>query len=135
MLEEPFEEMCSPLVEDVIHPEEIVRKAAAPCLARTLECHTEYIVPTLELLLENYDKQLEVESAFKCYFLVALLTLGSLVEALAQFGAYLFLIFLLSKKHGGIFLYFVWGVKYLTKRTAKLLKFENSYSGLTWIVH
>lgn len=59
-LDEPFEEMCSPLVEDVIHPEEIVRKASAQCLAKSLECNENYVVPTLELLLENYDKKLEV---------------------------------------------------------------------------
>ena len=60
-IEEPFEDMCTPLVNDVIHPEEIVRKAAAQCLAKTLECHTEYIDATIDMLLQKYDDKLEVK--------------------------------------------------------------------------
>ena len=69
-LEEPYEEMCSPLVEDVIHPEEIVRKAASPCLAKAVGEHPTYVVPTVELLLDNYDKKLEVCIKGLIFFLV-----------------------------------------------------------------
>ncbi|KAH3887183.1 hypothetical protein DPMN_011199 [Dreissena polymorpha] len=52
--------MCSQLVEDVTHPEEIVRRAAAECLAKSLTCHRGHIVPTLQLLLARYEEKLVV---------------------------------------------------------------------------
>lgn len=59
-LDEPFEEMCCPLVDDIIHPEEIVRSAAAETLAKTLQCHRSYITATIEQLLASYEKKLEM---------------------------------------------------------------------------
>lgn len=59
-LDEPYEEMCSPLVDDVIHPEDTIRRAAAECLAKALTCHPEYIDAIIEQLMQNYKKKLEV---------------------------------------------------------------------------
>ncbi|WAR01242.1 GCN1-like protein [Mya arenaria] len=59
-LDEPYDEMCSPLVDDITHPEEIIRRAAAECLAKALTCHKENIDATIQLLLMNYEKKLEM---------------------------------------------------------------------------
>ncbi|KAL4223498.1 eIF-2-alpha kinase activator GCN1 [Mactra antiquata] len=59
-IEEPYEDTCVHLVDDVIHPEGIIRKAAAECLAKTLQYHSDYIESTIDLLLQNYDKKLEM---------------------------------------------------------------------------
>ncbi|KAH3713748.1 hypothetical protein DPMN_073550 [Dreissena polymorpha] len=52
--------MCVKLVDDVTHPEEIVRRAAAKCLADCLQCHGKQIGTTIELLLVRYEEKLEV---------------------------------------------------------------------------
>ncbi|KAH3713795.1 hypothetical protein DPMN_073597 [Dreissena polymorpha] len=59
-LEEPYEDMCLKLVDDVTHPEEIVCRAAAKCLADCLQCHGKHIVTTIQLLLVRYEEKLEV---------------------------------------------------------------------------
>ena len=54
--------MCSPLVEDVIHDEEIVSKAAAETLAETLKHHGEYIAAIIDQLLQKYEEKSEVKN-------------------------------------------------------------------------
>ena len=60
-LEEPYEDMCSPLVDDVIDNEEIIRKAAAETLATALKHHQEYITTIIDLLLQKYEEKSEVK--------------------------------------------------------------------------
>lgn len=61
-LEEPYEDMCSPLVEDVIHDEEIIRQAAAEALAATLNHHREYVTPIIDQLLQKYEEKYQVRN-------------------------------------------------------------------------
>ena len=53
--------MCSPLVDDVIDNEEIIRKAAAETLATALKHHQEYITTIIDLLLQKYEEKSEVK--------------------------------------------------------------------------
>ena len=64
-LEEPYEDMCSPLVDDVIDDEEIVRKAAAETLAIALNHHQEYITPVIDQLLQKYEEKSEVRNSLQ----------------------------------------------------------------------
>nr|XP_022338883.1 eIF-2-alpha kinase activator GCN1-like [Crassostrea virginica] len=57
-LEEPYEDLCLPLIDDVIHPEMIVRKAAAKALEKTISCHPEFITSTIQQLKEKYEEKL-----------------------------------------------------------------------------
>lgn len=54
--------MCSPLVEDVIHDEEIIRQAAAEALAATLNHHREYVTPIIDQLLQKYEEKYQVRN-------------------------------------------------------------------------
>ncbi|KAL3857310.1 hypothetical protein ACJMK2_011991 [Sinanodonta woodiana] len=56
-LEEPCEELCSPLADDVVHPVEVVRKAAADGLAEALKFNDEFVMPTISQLLAKYDEK------------------------------------------------------------------------------
>ena len=58
--------MCNPLVDDIIHDEEIVRQAAAEALAATLDQHHEYITPTIDQLMQKYEEKSEVK-----YFIIS----------------------------------------------------------------
>ena len=64
-LEEPYEDMCSPLVDDVIDNEEIIRKASADTLATALKHHQEYITTIIDLLLQKYEEKSEVKNRNK----------------------------------------------------------------------
>ena len=64
-LEEPYEDMCSPLVDDVIDSEEIIRKAAAETLATALKHHQEYITTIIDLLLQKNEEKSEVKNKFQ----------------------------------------------------------------------
>uniref|UniRef100_A0A8W8K250 TOG domain-containing protein n=2 Tax=Magallana gigas TaxID=29159 RepID=A0A8W8K250_MAGGI len=57
-LKEPYEDLCLPLIDDVIHPEKTVRKAAAKALERTISCHPEFITTTIQQLKEKYEEKL-----------------------------------------------------------------------------
>lgn len=59
-LEEPYEDLCLPLIDDVIHPEKTVRKAAAKALEKTISCHPEFITTTIQQLKEKYEEKLFV---------------------------------------------------------------------------
>lgn len=59
-LKEPYEDLCLPLIDDVIHPEKTVRKAAAKALERTISCHPEFITTTIQQLKEKYEEKLFV---------------------------------------------------------------------------
>lgn len=52
--------MCTPLTDDIVHPEETIQKAAAKALHKTLECHQEYVTPTIEQLKIKYEEKLFV---------------------------------------------------------------------------
>ncbi|XP_071180493.1 stalled ribosome sensor GCN1-like [Mytilus edulis] len=57
-LEEPYEDMCTPLASDVVYPEETIQKAAAKALHKTLSHHPEYITATIAELKEKYNEKL-----------------------------------------------------------------------------
>ncbi|XP_067680434.1 stalled ribosome sensor GCN1-like [Haliotis asinina] len=57
-LEEPCEELSTALVEDVIHDEAVIRRAAAETLAQVLGVHQELIPATIQLLLQKYEDKL-----------------------------------------------------------------------------
>lgn len=59
-LEEPYEDMCTPLATDVVYPEETIQKAAAKALHKTLSHHPEYITATIAELKEKYNEKLYV---------------------------------------------------------------------------
>ncbi|XP_069136043.1 stalled ribosome sensor GCN1-like [Argopecten irradians] len=58
MLEEPYEDMAGPLIDDVISSEEVVRLAASKALEKTLECHNDYVTATIEQLKGKYEEKL-----------------------------------------------------------------------------
>ncbi|XP_050410272.2 eIF-2-alpha kinase activator GCN1 [Patella vulgata] len=57
-LNEPAEEICSSLVEDIIHTEEVIRIAAANTMAQVLECHPSHVSSILYQLLDLYEQKL-----------------------------------------------------------------------------
>jgi len=59
-LEEPYEEMCNPLIEDVVSDEDVIRQAAAKALEKTLEVHKDNINITMMMLKEKYEAKLYV---------------------------------------------------------------------------
>ncbi|XP_060079689.1 stalled ribosome sensor GCN1-like [Ylistrum balloti] len=58
MLDEPYEDMAGPLIDDVISSEEVVRLAASKALEKTLECHSDYVTATIEQLKTKYEDKL-----------------------------------------------------------------------------
>jgi hypothetical protein len=62
LLEEPYEEMCDPLIQDVVHSEEVIRKAAADTLAKTLTHNPGFLPATLAQLLDKYQEKLYVSN-------------------------------------------------------------------------
>ncbi|KAK3760896.1 hypothetical protein RRG08_042111 [Elysia crispata] len=57
-LEQPCEELCSVIVQDATHDEEVVRIGASLALAQVLEVHQSYVSATLQTLLELYEEKL-----------------------------------------------------------------------------
>ncbi|CAL1534334.1 unnamed protein product [Lymnaea stagnalis] len=57
-LEEPCEELCSAIVLDTIHDQEVVRHGASIALAQVLERHPSNIPVILKTLLDQYDTKL-----------------------------------------------------------------------------
>ena len=61
------EELCSLLVEDVVHEQSAVRQAAAEGLASAIKQHPEQIDTILQLLLNVYSEQLYVSHILNVY--------------------------------------------------------------------
>lgn len=59
-LEEPCEELCSAVVDDTIHDQEVVRTGAALALAQIVEKHPSHIPSILKTLLDLYEEKLYV---------------------------------------------------------------------------
>lgn len=59
-LEEPYEDMCTPLADDVVFPEETIQKSAAKALHKTLSHHPDYITATIAELKDKYQETLYV---------------------------------------------------------------------------
>ncbi|XP_005111057.1 eIF-2-alpha kinase activator GCN1 [Aplysia californica] len=57
-LEEPYEELCTAIVPDTTHDQEVVRTGAAMALSQVLEKHQTYVPATLHTLLELYQEKL-----------------------------------------------------------------------------
>lgn len=57
-LTSPPVELCTDLIEDVIHHEENVRKAASSALAKVLVCHRNQVESVLYELLNKYEEKL-----------------------------------------------------------------------------
>ena len=60
MLEEPYEDMCTPLTEDVVFPEETIQRAAAKALHKTLSCNPNFVTAVMSELKEKYQDKLYV---------------------------------------------------------------------------
>ena len=59
-LEEPYEDMCTLLADDVVFPEETIQKSAAKALHKTLSHHPDYITATIAELKDKYQEKLYV---------------------------------------------------------------------------
>lgn len=87
-LEEPHEELCTAIVVDTTHAQEVVRSGAALALAQVLEKHPSHIPAILQTLLDLYEEKLYV-SYVSCYaisFLVKLFMCG--INCVIDFTAY-----------------------------------------------
>ena len=49
-----------PLIEDVAHPEDIVRRSAAKALEKTLSCNADSLPAALQELISRYEDKLYV---------------------------------------------------------------------------
>ena len=57
---EPYEELCTAIVEDSCHNEEVVRVGAGLALAQVLMTHPEHTPVALDTLLGLYQDKLHV---------------------------------------------------------------------------
>ena len=65
--------LCTALVDDIIHPEGVVRESAAKALSATLQQHPDFVSAILQQLLELYEEKLYVSliPGFVGHFLTA----------------------------------------------------------------
>ena len=53
-------DLCTMLLEDIVHDEEVVRSSAAEALAAALKQHKDFVPGVLHKLLEIYEEKLYV---------------------------------------------------------------------------
>ncbi|ESO82427.1 hypothetical protein LOTGIDRAFT_223326 [Lottia gigantea] len=66
--EEPIEELCNDIVEDIIHSEEVIRISAASTMAQVLQYHPDMVSPILYQLLDLYQQKLYMPPPVKDEF-------------------------------------------------------------------
>lgn len=62
-IEEPYEELCTAIVQDSTDHNEAVRSGAALALAQVLQVHDSYIPATLQTLMDLYQDKLYVRTS------------------------------------------------------------------------